>query len=163
MTNPKSHKTKTSTTQDWPELAPVRAGLTPDQALAKENLKLQGEAARRPLISRSKALLAATILLILIVIQTAIYVLPPFWQRQIDPLTALFAIVMILDGSAAAYFWKAKDPHFAAQLLKGVITINSLCLLLGLSRLVALPLLLIALVLLVSAYERIKQLASLEN
>lgn len=144
--------------QDWPELAPVRYIETPEQALAKEIVRKQGENAGKLLIMRSKALFAVVVAALSSVTLNAFYVIPALLRGQANIIILLFALSMVIQLSAAGYFLRAKDPLFAAQVLRLLLIINGLVLLMGFAWIGSLPLTFIIIVLMFNAYKKMEQL-----
>lgn len=142
----------------WPELAPVRYIETPEQALAKEIVRKQGENAGKLLIMRSKALFAVVVAALSSVTLNAFYVIPALLRGQANIIILLFALSMVIQLSAAGYFLRAKDPLFAAQVLRLLLIINGLVLLTGFAWIGSLPLTFIIIVLMFNAYKKMEQL-----
>ncbi len=158
MEKPKSSNTHSLNVKDWPEVAPAHAPLTPEQALALETVKRQAENDSKLLIVRSKALLIATILAVISVAQNAAVVIPPLLRGHTDETIFLLLLSMLVQLCAAGYFLRARDPLFAAQVLRLMMIISALVLFIGLSFIGIMPLTLLTLIFMFSAYKRMDQL-----
>lgn len=145
-------------TKDWPELAPTRTAITPDQALAQTVVKMQAENAGKLLVVRTKALLGVVVLALISVVQNIFYVVPPLLRGEANVAVVLLACSMLLQLCATAYFLRAKDPQFAAQVLRLMLIINGVVLLMGFAWLGSLPLTIAILVVMLIAQQRMRQL-----
>lgn len=145
-------------TEDWPELAPARPSVTPEQALAKELVRIQAENANKLLIVRSRALLAVVVLIVLSVTQSAFYVVPGFLHGQAGFVSLLFACSMVMHLSAVVYFLRAKDHLLAMQVLRLLLILNGIILFMGFALPGSLPLTLVLLVLIFVSYKRMEQM-----